>query len=208
MMKKALIVQGGWSGHQPKEVSEVFAGLLLDESYDVEISDTLDSLKDEKMLRSLNLIVLNWTMGTIGSDQLTPLLAAIKSGVGIAGCHGGLGDSFRNEPEFQYMVGGQWVAHPGDDGVNYMVHIKEKNHFITQGIEDFSICSEQYYMHVDPAIHVLATTFFGEVEMPVVWTKRYGEGSAFYCSLGHQANIVSIPPVLKLMRRGMMFVSK
>jgi type 1 glutamine amidotransferase len=207
-VKKALIVQGGWDGHQPKEVAEIFAGILTGENFEVEVSDTLDSLLDGEKLLGLNLIVLVWTMGSITQEQLNPLLAAVKSGVGIAGCHGGIGDSFRNETEFQYMVGGQWVAHPGNDGVNYTVNIKQKNNPLVAGIEDFPVCSEQYYMHVDPGNQVLATTNFGEVVMPVVWTKSYGEGKVFYNSLGHQANIVAMPEVTELMRRGFVWSAK
>jgi type 1 glutamine amidotransferase len=207
-VKKALIVQGGWDGHQPKEVADLFAGILGKEQFEVEVSDTLDSLLDGEKLLGLNLIVLVWTMGSITKEQLDPLLAAVKSGVGIAGCHGGIGDSFRNETEFQLMVGGQWVAHPGNDGVNYTVNIKQKDNPLVAGMEDFSVCSEQYYMHVDPGNNVLATTNFGEVVMPVVWTKSYGEGKVYYNSLGHQANIVAMPEVTELMRRGFVWSAK
>lgn len=207
-MKKALIVQGGWDGHQPKEVADIFAGVLGAENFEVEVSDTLDSFLDAEKLLGLNLIVLVWTMGTITKEQLDPLLAAVKSGVGIAGCHGGLGDSFRNETEFQMMVGGQWVAHPGNDGVNYMVNIKQKSNPLVEGMNDFAVSSEQYYMHVDPGNDVLATTNFGDIVMPVVWTKKYGEGKVYYNSLGHQANIVAMPEVTELMRRGFLWSAK
>jgi uncharacterized protein len=207
-VKKALIVQGGWDGHQPKEVSELLAGLLVEEGFEVEVSDTLDSLADEEKLMSLDLIVPVWTMGSVTKEQLEPLLKAVKSGVGIAGCHGGMGDTFRNETEYQYMVGGQWVAHPGNDGVRYTVQIKDKNDPLMAGLEDFEVCSEQYYMHVDPGNRVLAVTHFGDVEMPVVWTKRYGQGRVYYCSLGHQANIVAMPEVLTMMRRGMVWAAE
>ena len=116
-MKTALIVQGGWGGHQPKEVAEILGALLREERFAVEISDTLDSFLDEEKLCSLDLIVPIWTMGSITQEQLRPLLHAVRSGVGLAGCHGGMGDSFRNETEYQFMVDGQWVAHPGNDGV-------------------------------------------------------------------------------------------
>lgn len=207
-MKKALVVYGGWKGHQPEEVSLILAELLREESFDVELSDTLASFEDEEKLKQFDLIVPIWTMGTITKEQLNPLLAAVKSGVGIAGCHGGLADSFRNETEFQYMVGGQWVAHPGNDGVEYKVRIKETTDPLMEGLQDFDVKSEQYYMHVDPAIRVLAVTDFGDVEMPVVWTKTYGEGKVFYCSLGHQANIVSMPETLTIMRRGMTWAAR
>jgi len=208
-VRHALLVQGGWEGHQPLAVAELLASLLREEGVATHISDTLDSFCDESLMAKVDLIVPVWTMGTITSEQLQPLLAAVHRGVGLAGCHGGLGDAFRGEPEFQYMVGGQWVAHPGNDGVTYDVDIVNPAHPLTDGMEGFSVCSEQYYMHVDPDIEVLATTtFFNRVRMPVAWTKTYGSGRVFYCSLGHQAHIVAMPPVSLMMRRGMVWATK
>ena len=70
------------------------------------------------------------------------------------------------------------------------------------------VTSEQYYMHVDPAVHVLATTCFGDVVMPVSWTKPWGKGRVFYCSLGHVADTVSQPEVLEIITRGMLWAAK
>jgi uncharacterized protein len=217
LSNKALIVWGGWDGHQPREVAEIFRGVLAGENFDVEVSDTLDAFLDAEKLRQLKLIVPVWTMGNISNEQLKPVLSAIESGVGIAGCHGGMCDSFRESTEWQFMTGGQWVAHPGNDGVKYRVKMGPIKSSITQGIPDFDVASEQYYMHVDPAVKVLATTRFptadgphvgnGPVDMPVVWTKTFGKGRVFYNSLGHQANIVSMPPVLELMRRGFLWAA-
>jgi type 1 glutamine amidotransferase len=208
-MKKALIVWGGWDGHQPEEVAGIFDGLLKEAGFEVEVSSTLDSFKDEEKLAQTDLIVPVWTMGKIEGEQLKPLLKAVKEGgTGIAGCHGGMGDSFRNEVEYQYMVGGQWVAHPGNDGVTYTVRMKDSEHPLTKGIEDFVVVSEKYYMHVDPANQVHAVTDFGDVEMPIVWTKKYGEGRVYYNSLGHQANIVRMPETLELMRRGLLWAAR
>jgi type 1 glutamine amidotransferase len=213
--QKALIVWGGWDGHQPKEVAEVFRRVLSEEGFDVEVSDTLDSFNDEAKLRQLDLIVPCWTAGQLKAEQQTALCAAVREdGVGIAGCHGGMCDAFRNSCEYQFMTGGQWVAHPGNDGVRYTVRITDKNHPVTNGIGDFEVASEQYYMHVDPGIKVLADTKFpvagidgphvpnGETIMPVLWTKMYGKGRVFYSSLGHQASIVEAEPHLTIMRRG------
>lgn len=218
MKKQALIVWGGWDGHEPDQVAEILGNVLKEENYEVEISDTLDSYKDEEKMAAVDLIVPIWTMGTIEKEQLQPLLKTIEGGTGIAGCHGGMADSFRNEVEYQFMVGGQWVSHPGNDGVSYMVNIKEKDHPLVSGIEDFEVVSEQYYMHVDPAVKVLATTRFpvvegphspnGTVDMPVVWTKYYGKGKVYYNSLGHVANIVRMPQTLELMRRGMLWATR
>jgi len=216
--KSALIVHGGWDGHQPKEVAEIFRRVLVEEGFDVRVSNTLDSWNDQKELEKLNLIVPCWTMGQLKPEQQAAVCGAVRSGVGIAGCHGGMCDAFRAATEWQFMTGGQWVAHPGNDGVRYTVKIGPTRHAITEGIEDFQVSSEQYYMHVDPAAKVLATTHFpvadgphvgnGDVEMPVVWIKQYGKGRVFYDSLGHQANIVEPEPNLTLMRRGFNWAAK
>lgn len=208
-MSKALIVWGGWDGHQPEEVAGLLGKVLREERYDVEISNTLDSLADADKLATIDLIVPVWTMGTITEQQLAPFLHAVKEGgTGVAGCHGGMADAFRSETEYQYMVGGQWVAHPGNDGVTYEVNMTDANDPLTEGIGNFTVVSEQYYMHVDPAIRVHATTNFGEVKMPVVWTKTYGTGRVYYCTLGHQADIVAMPQTLELMRRGMLWATR
>lgn len=206
-MNKALIVYGGWEGHAPTEVARILADVLRREAFEVTLSDTLDAYKTLP-LPKFDLIVPNWTMGTIQRDQLQPLLDAVRGGVGLAGLHGGMCDSFRNEPDYQFMTGSQWVAHPGNDGVKYTVYTDGAPSPITEGIGDFEVVSEQYYLHVDPAITVLATTRFGEVVMPVVYTKLWGEGRVFYCSLGHQPNIVQMPQTLELMRRGMLWAAR
>lgn len=208
-MKSALIVQGGWQGHEPKPVSQILDRALRQNSFQVEVADTLDELKDVSKLKALDLIVPIWTMGTITKEQLRPLLEAVKSGVGIGGVHGGMGDAFRLETEYQYMVGGQWVAHPGNDGVEYDVNIVDHEHPITKGLTDFKVRSEHYYMHVDPGNRVLATTNFGEVVMPVTWIKSYGLGRVFYCSLGHVAQVFDqAPQILTMVTRGMLWAAE
>lgn len=208
IMKQALVTWGGWDGHEPQQVAELFANVLRAENFNVTISDTLDTYTDEKLMASLDLIVPIWTMSTIKQEQLKPLLDTVHAGCGIAGCHGGMSDSFRNEVEYQYMVGGQWVSHPGGDGVNYRVEMVDPADPLTEGIGDFDVSSEQYYMHVDPAIKVHATTNFGDVKMPVVWTKTWGQGRVFHNTLGHVANIVAMPQVTELMRRGFLWAAR
>lgn len=208
-MKKALIVQGGWQGHEPKQVADILAKALRDNGFAVEMTDTLDALLDVTELKKLDLLIPEWTMGSITREQLTPMLEAVKSGVGIAGVHGGMGDAFRNETEFQYMVGGQWVAHPGGDGVKYRVHIAKPSDPIVAGLHDFMVSSEQYYMHVDPVNELLATTQFGDTVMPVTWKKTYGKGRVFYCSLGHVAQVFSQDPqILTMVTRGMLWAAE
>jgi len=213
-MKRALIVWGGWEGHEPKQCAEIFAPWLQSQGYEVIVSNTLDTYTDKDLMQSLNLIVPIWTMGTIPPDQEAGLLDAVRSGVGIAGWHGGMGDSFRNNTEYQFMVGGQWVAHPGNI-IEYEVNIIKPEDPIVAGLSDFKMHSEQYYMHVDPSNEVLATTTFsGEycewiagTVMPVVWKRRYGKGRVFYSSLGHVAKDFEVPEALEIMKRGMLWAS-
>jgi len=209
-MKKALVVWGGWDGHEPRQTAEIMESSLAAEGFDVEVATTLDAYKDEAKLKGLDLIVNNWTMGKIEGDQLQPLLAAVRSGVGFGGIHGGMGDAFREQTEYQFMCGGQWVAHPG--GLRpYRVNIGPTPDPITAGIEDFDVESEQYYMHVDPINIVLATTVFPDydnVVMPVTWKKMYGAGRVFYCSLGHSASVLAMPPVTMMVTRGLKWAAK
>lgn len=217
-MKKALIVWGGWDGHEPRQVAELFAGLLRQEQFEVEVSDTLDAFNDGEKLLGLDLIVPVWTMGEISQDQVNNVSNAVQRGTGLAGCHGGMCDAFRNNVDWQFMTGGQWVAHPGNDGVEYKVELKSSSSPLVDGMEDFRVVSEQYYLHVDPAVEVLATTRFPvvpgphmtnkSVDMPVIWTKRWGFGRVYYNSLGHHADIVDMPQVKELMRRGMLWAAE
>jgi type 1 glutamine amidotransferase len=214
-MKKALIVWGGWEGHEPKACAEIFAPFLRDQGYSVEVSNSLDTFLDASIMKSLSLVVPVWTMGTITKDQEQGLLDAIKSGVGIAGWHGGMADSFRDSTNYQFMVGGQWVEHPGDI-IDYEVNIIDHDDPITAELSDFKMQSEQYYMHVDPSNKVLATTTFNDdpfswiegVVMPVVWKRTYGKGKVFYSSLGHIAKDFDVPEAREIVHRGMLWASR
>jgi len=214
-MKSVLMVWGGWEGHEPKQCVEVFAPFLDKQGFQVRISDTLEVYLERDYMMSLSLIVPTWTMGTITDEQERGLLEAVISGVGIAGWHGGMGDSFRNNCEYQFMVGGQWVSHPGGE-IDYEVNIVNHEDSITAGLPDFKMHSEQYYMHVDPSNEVLATTTFsGEhcpwiegVVMPVVWKRRYGEGRVFFCSLGHVARDFEVAEAAQIVRRGMLWAAR
>jgi len=178
------------------------------------VSETLDSYLDADFMKSLDLVVQVFTMSTITGEQEKGLLNAIKGGVNIAGWHGGLGDAFRNNTYYQYMVGGQWVAHPGGV-IDYEVNIIDHDDPITKGLPDFKMKSEQYYMHVDPGNEVLATTRFNAdhdswidgTVMPVVWKRMFGKGRVFYTSLGHVAKDFEVPEAREIMQRGMLWAS-
>lgn len=214
-MKKALFFAGGWDRHEPFETAGLFANLLQEEDYQTEISDTLDVLLDSEKLAGLDLIVPVWTMASITAEQLQGLMKAIHSGVGLAGWHGGMADSFRDSPDYQFMVGSQWVAHPGDM-IDYDVNISNHEHPITEGISDFRMHSEQYYLHLDPSNDVLATTTFGGeyhewiagAVMPVTYTRQWGKGRVAFSSVGHNLADFDVPEAREIVRRGLLWASR
>ena len=217
-MKKALIFQGGWSGHEPEKVSKRFALILEKNGICTEIVDGVESLNDRERLMEYDLIVPCVTMGTLPKECEGAISYAVAHGVGLAGCHGGMCDAFRESTEWQFITGGQWVAHPGNDSVEYTVNISRVPCPITEGISDFTVKTEQYYLHVDPAVEVLATTRVPvadgchctnkAVDMPVVWTKYWGQGRVFYNSLGHNEDVFDkYPSAELLMERGMLWAS-
>ena len=213
--KKVLFVYGGWEGHQPRECMEILKPWLESQGASVVLSETLDAYTDKALMESLDLVVQTWTMGSITSEQERGLVEAVRRGVGLAGWHGGLGDAFRQNTDYQFMVGGQWVAHPGGT-VEYDVDIRDKKDPVTKGLKRFRMKSEQYYMHVDPSVKVLATTTFAArpeapwiegVVMPVVWKKHYGQGRVFYSSLCHSASDFEVPEALEIMKRGIVWAA-
>ena len=216
-MKRALIVYGGWQGHDPAGLAEIFSQILSAEGFSVTVSDSLEAFASN--LLGFDLLVPIWTMGSIPRETERNLCRAVEEGVGLAGCHGGMCDAFRGSTDWLFMTGAQWVAHPGNSDVTYEVKMKrDTGSPITEGIGDFRIRSEQYYMLVDPAVKVLATTEFptadgphvsnGRVEMPVVYTKLWGKGRIFYSSLGHDRHTFDIPEARELMRRGFLFAAR
>jgi len=215
MKKRALIVSGGWAGHQPMETSAIMASDLRAAEFEVEVANSLDAFSDAARLNTFDLITPHWTMDRLTDAQENNLMRAIESGVGLGGVHGGMGDAFRSNALYQFAVGGQFVAHP-DNHRDYVVNIIKKGDPLVAGIEDFKIHSEQYFMHVDPSNEVLATTTFQTVSapwingtvMPVVWKRHHGRGRVFYSSLGHDTREFALPQVREITRRGLLWAAR
>ncbi|MBO6717352.1 MAG: ThuA domain-containing protein [Rhizobiaceae bacterium] len=213
-MRKALIVWGGWDGHEPEQCAAIIRGMLEEDGFEVAV-DTRTEAFGDPAIRDLHLIVPIYTMSKIEKDHAINLASAVESGVGLAGHHGGMGDAFRDSTEYQFVVGGQWVAHPGNI-IDYRVDVAKPDDPVMQGISGFPYRSEQYYMHVDPSNEVLATTTFsGEhapwingVTMPVVWKRRHGKGRVFYSSLGHVSSEFEVPEMRTILRRGMNWAAR
>jgi type 1 glutamine amidotransferase len=207
--KRVLFIYGGWKGHEPEKCRDIFVPWMESEGAEMILSEDLETYTDKDLMSSLDLVIQIFTMSSISKEQENGLLETIKSGCGLAGWHGGLGDAFRQNVKYQFMVGGQWVAHPGGI-IDYKVKITDEKDGVTKGLKDFKMHSEQYYMHVDPNVKVLATTTFNAdhadwidgATMPVVWKKAYGRGRVFYSSLGHVASDFEVPEAIEIMKRG------
>ncbi len=212
--RKALIVWGGWEGHTPERSAGIVREILEKHGFEVAVATSTAAFADPDLDR-LNLIVPVITMSEIQKEELENLTAAVRGGVGLAGFHGTMCDSFRKETEYQFMTGGQWVSHPGNI-IDYRIHITVQDDPVMQGIADFDYRSEQYYMHCDPANQILATTIFsGEhldfikgVVMPVVWKKHYGKGRVFYSALGHTADEFDVPEMKTIFERGALWAAR
>ena len=212
--KNALLVWGGWEGHTPQASAEIVKNLLLPHGFNVVVESTTEAFADPQ-LKEFDLIVPIITMSTIEEKELSNLIDVVRAGTGLAGFHGTMCDSFRNEPHYQFMTGGQWVAHPGDI-IDYTIEITKPNDPIMQGIENFPYRSEQYYMHYDPSVDILATTtfsgsYFEEIDgvvMPVAWKRKFGAGRVFYSALGHVADEFKVDPMRQMFERGALWAAR
>jgi type 1 glutamine amidotransferase len=213
-MRSALIVWGGWNGHDPEECAAIYRRWLHEDGFTVRVENNPEVFLEPE-IKDLSLIVPCTTMDKISREAANNLAAAIESGVGMGGHHGTMGDSFHDSPVYQFITGGQWVAHPGNI-IDYTVEVTKPDDPIMAGIKSFPYTSEQYYMHVDPANEVLATTTFtgahaswiNGVTMPVVWKKMYGQGRVFYSSLGHRASEFDNPNMATILRRGINWAAR
>ena len=212
--KSALLVWGGWEGHTPEASSEVVRDILQSHNFDVTVEPTTEAFADPK-LKDFDLIVPVTTMSLIEEEELSNLIDVVRAGTGLAGFHGTMCDAFRNEPRYQFMTGGQWVAHPGDI-IDYSVQITKPDDPIVAGIGEFNYRSEQYYMHFDPSVEILATTtfdgtYFEEIDgvvMPVVWKRMFGAGRIFYSALGHEVEEFKVEQMRKIFERGALWAAR
>jgi len=209
-MPRALFIYGGWDGHTPRESVEVFAPWLRRQGFEVLLRDDLAAFDDVALLRACDLIVPCWTLGELSAAQERNLCDVIADGCGLAGWHGGMGDAFRVNTQYQYMVGGQFVAHPGDILDRWTVRIVDQEHYITRGLSDFEMHdTERYYLHVDPSNHVLAaTTIAAGCEMPVCWVRRWGRGRVAYISVGHTWRDFDVPSARTMMQRCLLWATR
>lgn len=234
MPRKALVVRGGWDGHAPVAATELFIPFLEREGFTVRVEESNEVYEDEALLASTDLVVQTVTMSTIERSAFEKLRTAVEGGLGFAGWHGGIADSYRNNSDYLHMVGGQFATHPGkphdgslgdrpgdasDNFLPYTIEINEagRSHPITQGIEDFELVNEQYWVLHDDYIDVLATTthparedqpWHRPVTSPAVWTRQWGEGRIFVATPGHDVETLQHASVRTIIERGLLWASR
>lgn len=228
--RRALVVRGGWDGHQPVEATELFIPHLLENGFTVEVHDSPEPYADADLMAGVDLVVQCVTMSTITGEQVSGLRHAIEAGTGLAGWHGGIADSYRNTSDYLQLIGGQFACHPGkhpqervgDRSDNYVRHTIQilpgaKDHPITTGIADFELVTEQYWVLTDDYLDVLATTtqqvrdgdpWHREVTSPAIWTRQWGQGRIFVATPGHSVNVLLQPEVNQIIRRGLLWAAR
>ncbi|MGW6599008.1 ThuA domain-containing protein [Streptomyces sp. NPDC055036] len=213
--RRALVVRGGWDGHQPVTISDAFVPFLKERGFTVETSENLAVYEDTERLAATDLIVQCWTMGTITREQSTGLASAVRAGTGLAGWHGGIIDSFHDHG-YHLLTGGKFVMHPPGFH-DHTVHLlpERADHPVIAGLDDFAVHTEQYWVLTDPHIDVLATTTFPPDElhdrptvMPAVWTRTSGAGRVFVSAIGHKPDDFDVPEVRALTERGLLWASR
>ena len=229
-MKNALVVRGGWDGHQPVETTNVFIPFLEANGYSVRVEESPAIYADADYLSTVDLIQQTNTMNVITREEFAGLQNAIIAGTGFAGWHGGIADSYRNNSDYLQMVGGQFANHPGkapedrkgEQADNYLPHTINltdlgRRHEITRGIDDFELVTEQYWVLHDDYNDVLATTtqkvrswdpWNREITSPAIWTRNWGKGKIFVITCGHNLEIVTEENVKTIIERGLLWASR
>jgi type 1 glutamine amidotransferase len=230
LQKTALVVRGGWEGHQPVEATELFIPYLKEHGYGVRVEDSPKIYADSAYMAGVDLIMQCMTMSSIQPDEFEGVRTAVENGTGLAGWHGGIADSYRNTSDYLHLIGGQFACHPGkhpgertgeqsDYYVPYTINMlpAAADHPITQDISDFELVTEQYWVLADDYIDVLATTtqkvrgwdpWHREVTSPAIWTRQWGSGRIFVCTAGHRVEILKDSNVRTIIERGLLWASR
>jgi type 1 glutamine amidotransferase len=229
--RRALVVRGGWDGHQPVEATDLFIPYLKENGFDVRVEDSPAPYADADLMAATDLIVQCMTMSTIQPEEIKGLVAAVAAGTGLAGWHGGIADSYRASADYLQLIGGQFAAHAakcgpeertGEQSDNYVQHRIELTpaaaaHPITQGLDDFELETEQYWVLTDNLIDVLATTttavrtwgaWHRPITAPAIWTRDWGSGRIFVATPGHRVEILQDPNVRTIVERGLLWAAR
>jgi uncharacterized protein len=229
--RSALIVRGGWDGHMPVETTDFFVPFLEEHGFAVRVEESNEVYADADVMAATDLVVQVVTMSTIEKEPLAGLIAAVRAGTGMVGWHGGIADSYRNSADYLQLIGGQFAHHASvnppeqatgeqsDNYEHYTVELTElgRRHPVTEGVDDFELTTEQYWVLSDEYNEVLATTTQAKrdwdawsrpVTFPAVWTRQWGEGRIVVSTPGHRLEIVQHPSVRRIIENGILWAAR
>ena len=194
--------------------------------YDVVVTDDYSYFTAEK-LKQFDAICLNNTTGLKFNAKETPerckaLLDFVKGGKGIVGVHAAT-DNFKQWPAGEEMMGGKFTGHPWGGGGTWAIKIDEPKHPLTAAFKGkgFKIKDEIYRTELplysrskqlvlmsldmaDPATKSKASKPT-DADTGISWIKNVGKGRVFYCSLGHNNEIMYNAAIMQHYLAGIQF---
>lgn len=228
---QALIVRGGWDGHDPVTATERFIPFLAANGYEIRVEESTAVYADPATMAATDLVIQCVTMSEITYDEVMGLRAAVQAGTGLTGWHGGIADSFRASSDYLQLIGAQFATHPARQPVamshdvadiNFRTYTIDftplgRSHWITEGLEDFELTTEQYWVLHDDLNDVLATTthpapewqpWHRPIGSPAIWTRSWGKGRVVVTTPGHSVEILDDKNITTVIERGILWATR
>ncbi|MBM4032008.1 MAG: ThuA domain-containing protein [Planctomycetes bacterium] len=134
----------------------------------------------------------------ISEKRKANFFALMDKGVGVVTLHHAL-SAFQAWADYRTIIGGRSYLRPTEEkGVKYpqttdaqvpkyTVHIEDRDHPITRGIEDFTMEKDEPYHRyvVDPASHVILTTDCPASDRAIGWVSQCRKARSVYLQPGH-----------------------
>ena len=229
--RRALVVRGGWDGHMPVETTDLFVPFLEANGFDVRIEESTVVYTDADYLETVDLIVQINTMSTIEPAEFAGLQQAVLNGTGLAGWHGGIADAYPQQRRLSAhdrrpirlitparTPPSAWAARRTTTSRTRCTSPSSAEPIRSrQGIDDFDLVTEQYWVLSDDYNDVLATTtqdvrpwdaWNRPVTSPAIWTRQWGKGRVFVSAPGHRLEIVESQPVRTIIERGLLWAAR
>ncbi len=190
---KVLIVTGFDVGPHKWEESAKLVQAILEktERFDVTVSMDKEVFASPHLSDYSALVLCYgfWNEPDPSEPAKTGLVNYVKKGGNVVALHFAC-SSFQDWSEYAQLLGRVWKKGVGGHGPygEFTVNIKNQEHPVTKGLEDFKTEDELYAkLTGDAEIEVLASAYsdWSKNVEPMVFAKRYGEGRVIQNVLGH-----------------------
>jgi len=182
---------------------------------------------DPKILPRFDAVIFNNVSGDVFTPaQREALKGFVENGGGFLGIHGAGGDmSYDWKWYADELIGAQFIGHTmSPQFPEATMHIVDKNHPVTAGLNDTWTRSEEWYSFEQSprkkGYKVLATVDEGSYETtgpfgqdlamgddhPMIWWHCQGKGRALYSALGHRASAYGEPEYRQILSSAAKFV--